>query len=56
MLISITLYCQVLITNLFVSSTLIDGNDGTTLWPFVNNIYVDRRRPANEIIDDVNRR
>ncbi len=35
---------------------LIDGRDGSTLWSIAYEVEADWRRPANEIIDDVNRR
>ncbi len=36
--------------------SLVDGKDGTTLWSIAYDIDADWRNPANEIIDDVNRR
>jgi len=36
--------------------TLLDGDDGNTLWSIAYNIEADWRSPANELIDDVNRR
>jgi len=36
--------------------TLLNGKDGTTLWSIAYSIDADWRSPANEIIDNVNRR
>ncbi len=36
--------------------SIVDGQDGTTLWSIAYDIDADWRSPANEIIDDVNRR
>ena len=36
--------------------SLIDGENGTTLWSIAYKIEADWKSPANEIIDDVNRR
>jgi len=36
--------------------TLIEGKNGNTLWSIAYDIEADWRSPANELIDDVNRR
>jgi len=36
--------------------TLLDGKNGNTLWSIAYDIEADWRQPANEIIDNVNRR
>ena len=36
--------------------SLVNGQDGSTLWSIAYEIEADWRSPANEIIDDVNRR
>ena len=36
--------------------SIVDGQDGTTLWSIAYDIDADWKSPANEIIDDVNRR
>ena len=36
--------------------TLLDGKDGSTLWSIAYDIEADWRSPANELIDNVNRR
>jgi len=36
--------------------SIVDGKDGTTLWSIAYEVEADWRRPANEIIDEVNRR
>ena len=36
--------------------SLLDGKNGNTLWSIAYNIEADWRSPANELIDDVNRR
>lgn len=36
--------------------TLIDGEDGSTLWSIAYEVEADWRQPADEIIDNVNRR